>query len=70
MLQKFGLVDYASSMMILAIIEDDEKETIVGIGRYCLNRDVLTADVALVVNDGYQSVGVGHELLAYLYPPG
>ena len=65
-LQKFGLVDYASSMMILAIIEGKEKEIIAGIGQYGLNRDVLTAEVALVVNDEYQSVGVGHELLAYL----
>ena len=65
-LQKFGLVDYASSMMILAIIEGKEKEVIAGIGQYGLNRDVLTAEVALVVNDEYQSVGVGHELLAYL----
>ena len=65
-LQKFGLVDYGSSMMILAIIEGNAKEIIAGIGQYNLNRDVLTAEVALVVNDEYQSVGVGHELLAYL----
>ena len=53
-------------MMILAIIEDKEKETIAGIGQYDLNRDMLTAEVAQVVKDEYQNMGVGHELLAYL----
>jgi RimJ/RimL family protein N-acetyltransferase len=65
-LQKLGSVDYASNMMILAIIEDKEKETIAGIGQYDLNRDMLTAEVAQVVKDEYQNMGVGHELLAYL----
>jgi RimJ/RimL family protein N-acetyltransferase len=65
-LQKLGSVDYASSMMILAVIEDKEKELIAGIGQYDLNRDLLTAEVALVVRDEYQNMGVGRELLAYL----
>ena len=56
-LQKFGVVDYASSMMILAIIEDDKKETIAGIGQYDLNRACYTAEVAQVVKDEYQKMG-------------
>jgi ribosomal protein S18 acetylase RimI-like enzyme len=65
-LQKFGVVDYASRMMILAIIEGDNKETIAGIGQYDMNEGVHTAEVALVVKDEYQNMGVGHELLSYL----
>jgi GNAT superfamily N-acetyltransferase len=65
-LQKLVLVDYASNMMTLAIIEDKEEETIAGIGQYNLNRDMLTAEVAQVVKDEYQNIGVGHKLLVYL----
>jgi acyl-CoA hydrolase/ribosomal protein S18 acetylase RimI-like enzyme len=65
-LQEFGMVDYTSRMMILAIIEGDNKETIAGIGQYDINKRVHTAEVALVVKDEYQKMGVGHELLSYL----
>jgi ribosomal protein S18 acetylase RimI-like enzyme len=53
-------------MMILAIIEGDNKETIVGIGQYDMNKGMHTAEVALVVKGEHQKMGVGHELLSYL----
>jgi GNAT superfamily N-acetyltransferase len=65
-LQAFGTVDYATSMMILAIIEGSGKETIAGIGQYDVDKSMHTAEVALVVKDEYQNMGVGHELLSYL----
>ena len=65
-LQEFGIVDYANSMMILAIVEGDSKETIAAIGQYEINEKMHTAEVALVVKDEYQNMGVGHDLLTYL----
>jgi len=65
-LQAFGTVDYATSMMILAIIEGSGKETIAGIGQYDVDKSMHIAEVALVVKDEYQNMGVGHELLSYL----
>jgi len=65
-LQEFGVVDYANSMMILAIVEGDGKETIAAIGQYEINDKVHTAEVALVVKDIYQKMGVGHDVLIYL----
>ena len=65
-LQEFGVVDYASRMMILAIVEGDDKETIAAIGQYEIDEKVHTAEVALVVKDVYQKMGVGHDLLIYL----
>ena len=56
-LQEFGVVDYANSMMILAIVEGDSKETIAAIGQYEINEKVHTAEVALVVKDEYQNNG-------------
>jgi RimJ/RimL family protein N-acetyltransferase len=60
------VVDYTRKMEILAVVQDKEKETIVGLGQYELNRDMHTAEVALVVKDEYQNQGVGTELLSYL----
>lgn len=65
-LQDFGVVDYANSMMILAIVEGDSRETIAAIGQYEINKMMHTAEVALVVKDEYQNMGVGHDLLIYL----
>jgi acyl-CoA hydrolase/RimJ/RimL family protein N-acetyltransferase len=65
-LQEFGIIDYANSMMILAIVEGDRKETISAIGQYEINEKMHTAEVALVVKDEYQNMGVGHDLLTYL----
>lgn len=65
-LQEFGVVDYGNSMMILAIVEGDRKETIAAIGQYEIDEKMHTAEVALVVKDEYQNMGVGHDLLTYL----
>ncbi len=65
-LQEFGIVDYANSMMILAIVEGDRKETIAAIGQYEMDKKMHTAEVALVVKDEYQNMGVGHDMLSYL----
>jgi acyl-CoA hydrolase/GNAT superfamily N-acetyltransferase len=65
-LQEFGVVDYAIRMMILAIVEGDSRETIAAIGQYEIYEKMHTAEVALVVKDEYQNMGVGHDLLSYL----
>jgi acyl-CoA hydrolase len=46
-LQEFGIVDYANSMMILAIVEGDRKETIAAIGQYEMDKKMHTAEVAV-----------------------
>jgi acyl-CoA hydrolase/GNAT superfamily N-acetyltransferase len=65
-LQEFGIVDYANRMMIMAIVEGDSRETVAAIGQYEINKQMHTAEVALVVKDRYQNMGVGHDLLTYL----
>ncbi len=67
--QEVVAVDYSRDMVILAVVEEKdgpEQETVVGVGQYSLNRDMHTADVALVVRDDFQGKGVGSELLHYL----
>jgi GNAT superfamily N-acetyltransferase len=65
-LQGYVAVDYSQKMIIIAVVERDGKELIAGLGQYGLNRDMHTAEIALVVRDEYQNQGVGAELLLYL----
>jgi GNAT superfamily N-acetyltransferase len=65
-LQEFVIIDYSKQMVILAVLEDEEKEGIVGIGQYAINETTYTADVAFAVRDDYQNRGIGTELLSYL----
>ena len=37
-----------------------------GVGQYCINEAMHTAEVAFVVRDDYQHRGIGTELLSYL----
>jgi acyl-CoA hydrolase/GNAT superfamily N-acetyltransferase len=65
-LQEFGIVDYTRRMVILAIAAEEERERIVGLGQYDVNEGMHTAEVAMVVRDEHQKMGVGRELLSYL----
>lgn len=66
MLQEFVVIDYTAEMVILAIVEDDEMELLVGLGQYSIDERRHTAEVAVVVRDDCQKKGIGSELLSYL----
>ena len=66
LLQDLVAVDYFTKMVLVAVIEMDGRELICGLGQYGMNRDMYTADVALVVRDDCQKKGVAGEMLAYL----
>jgi acyl-CoA hydrolase/GNAT superfamily N-acetyltransferase len=65
-LQEFTPIDYTRQMVILAIVQENEKEDVVGLGQYGIAESAHTAEVAFVVRDDHQNQGIGHELLAYL----
>jgi RimJ/RimL family protein N-acetyltransferase len=65
-LQEFVVIDYTKEMVILAVIEKEGKEEIVGLGQYFIDENSHTAEVAFVVRDDYQRKGIGAELLSYL----
>ena len=65
-LQEFVIINYLKEMVILAVEEQEEKETIVGVGQYGIDEHTHTAEAAFVVRDEYQNKGVGAELLSYL----
>jgi RimJ/RimL family protein N-acetyltransferase len=65
-LQDFVVIDYTKEMIIVAAVEEDGRETVVGVGEYYLDDERLWANVAFAVRDAFQNRGVGTELLAFL----
>jgi acyl-CoA hydrolase/GNAT superfamily N-acetyltransferase len=65
-LQDFVVIDYTREMVILAVVQEEEKEDVVGVGQYGIDDISHTAEVAFVVRDDYQNQGVGTELVTYL----
>jgi len=65
-LQKLVVIDYTEKMALLATLRHEEKEEIVGVGRYGIEEGTHTANVAFAVRDDYQNKGVGRELLSNL----
>ncbi len=65
-LQDFVVIDYTRKMEILAVLGEEDKEEIVGLGQYEIEKDTHMAEVAFAVSDKHQSKGIGQELLRYL----
>jgi RimJ/RimL family protein N-acetyltransferase len=65
-LQDFVVIDYTKEMIILAVVEEDGRETVVGLGEYYLDDERLWANVAFAVRDAFQNRGIGTELLGAL----
>jgi acyl-CoA hydrolase/GNAT superfamily N-acetyltransferase len=65
-LQEFVVIDYTTDMVILAIMQEGEKQTIVGVGQYGIHEQSHTAEAAFAVRDDYQGLGVGRELVSYM----
>jgi RimJ/RimL family protein N-acetyltransferase len=59
-------IDFAREIVILAVIQKDEKEVIVGVGQFGIDQEIHTAEVGFAVRDDHQDKGIGTELLAYL----
>jgi len=59
-------IDYAKDMVILAFAKRDGDEMVIGMGRYLVNEERRTAEVAVAVRDDQQNLGVGTEILSYL----
>ncbi len=64
--QELVVIDYSTETAILAIMGRKRKKKIVAVGRYNMNPDAHTAEIAFAVRDDYQNQGLGTELLSYL----
>jgi len=65
-IQEYTSIDYTKEMVILAITKKDKKEEVLGLGQYSIYEKSLTAEVAFLVRDKWQNIGIGMELVSYL----
>ena len=65
-IQQFVVIDYTKEMVILSVVQEEDKEVIAGMGQYFVDGKTHTAEVAFLVRDEYQGQGIGKELLLYL----
>jgi acyl-CoA hydrolase/RimJ/RimL family protein N-acetyltransferase len=65
-LQEFVIIDYNREVEIAAVVKQENKEIMAGMGQYAIEPNTHTAEVAFVVRDDFQNKGIGSELLSYL----
>ncbi|MHA2112839.1 MAG: GNAT family N-acetyltransferase [Candidatus Hodarchaeales archaeon] len=66
-LQEFAVIDFSQEMVIVAIVnKGPQREEIVGVGQYGIDKISHTAEAAFAVRDDYHRKGLGTELLKYL----
>ncbi len=58
-------VDFVTHVALIAVVKDNERETIVGGGRYVVT-EAGKAEVAFAIVDQYQGQGIGATLLRHL----
>lgn len=64
--QKLVVIDYTRKMAILAVLEHEGVEEIIGVARYAIEDDDHRAVLAIATRDDYQKQGIGTELLDYI----
>src|SRR3989441_8875421 len=59
----FANVDYRQWMAVVAEVDDGQEPELIGVARYGPSDEGTTADIGLVVADGWQGLGLGSLLL-------
>jgi len=65
-LRHYVNVDYEQRMAIVGVMKVEDREKIIAVARYDLDRPTNMAEVAVVVEDKWQNKGLGSFLLKYL----
>src|SRR2546428_7679631 len=66
----FANVDYRQRMAVVAEVDDGQEPELIGVARYGPSDEGTTADIGLVVADGWQGLGLGSLLLAEILRAG
>jgi acetyltransferase len=66
MLVRFTQLDYNRELALIAVQEQDDNETEIGVARYIINADGESAEFALVVADNWHKLGIGSRLMTAL----
>jgi acetyltransferase len=65
-LQRFTNIDYNQEVALVGVVIEDEHELMVAVARYIVDPATHTAEVAFVVRDAYQHMGIGTRLFRNL----
>lgn len=65
-LQDIITVDNAKGVSILAIIQQEENEKVIGLGQYFINDTNYSAEVSFATSDNYKNNGIASVLLTHL----
>jgi acetyltransferase len=63
-------INYASNFALVAVIEEDEKDSIIAVARYGYDPEGRVTDFAIVVRDDWQHYGLGKFLLKKIFAIG
>jgi acetyltransferase len=63
-LARYTQIDYHREMALVATVQEDGRERIVGVARYMLNPDGVSGEYALVVADDWHGRGLGARLMS------
>lgn len=66
MLKRTTQIDYDREMALVAIVQRNHHDSVIGIARYVTNPDLQTCEFALVVVDQWHNKGIGTHLLSCL----
>jgi GNAT superfamily N-acetyltransferase len=66
MIEQFTNIDHVHDVAFAAVIQDDSRERIVGVSRYCTNADGLRCECAVTVSEEWQHKGLGSTLMKHL----
>ena len=66
MLVRFTQLDYNRELALIAVLENPDGETELGVARYVMNPDGESCEFALVVADKWQNKGIGSHLMSAL----
>ena len=66
MLVRFTQIDYDREMALIAVLEQEGRETELAVTRYAMNPDGESCEFALVVADEWRHRGIGSRLMTSL----
>ena len=66
MLVRFTQLDYSREMAIIAVTDQEEKATQLGVARYTVNPDGDSCEFAIAVSDQHHGMGIGTQLMESL----
>jgi RimJ/RimL family protein N-acetyltransferase len=64
-IEYFSNVDFVTHVALVAVLDEDGQPTIVGSGRYIVTEPGV-AEVAFIVDDAHQGLGIGGRLMKHL----